>query len=123
MDSHFEKLVEKFKGEYWDKLLTLGELIELAEAEGVSFSRLVAAEAVARQGKTYQEILAETIKAFEHNFRGLEVGLTRGRSFLLGTVGTDLNRYKEKVLIDDALINRAQIYTLATEVGNHEIGL
>ena len=44
MDSHFEKLVEKFKGKYWEKLLTLGELTELAEAEGVSFSRLVAAE-------------------------------------------------------------------------------
>ena len=43
-DSHFKKLVEKFKGEYWDKLLRLGQLIELAEAEGVSYSRLVAAE-------------------------------------------------------------------------------
>ena len=42
--SHFEVLVEKFKGEHWDKLLTRVELIELAEAEGVSFSRLVAAE-------------------------------------------------------------------------------
>ncbi len=123
MEAHFEMMVEKFRGEYRDKILTLGELIDLAEAGGVSFSRLVVAEAIARQGKTCEEILSETMKAFAHNFKALEVGLTRGQSFLLGTVGTDLNRYTERVLIDDALINRAQIYTLATEVGNHEIGL
>jgi L-serine dehydratase len=53
----------------------------------------------------------------------LEVGLTRGKSFLLGTVGSDLARYQDRPLIEDSLINRALIYTLATEVGNHEVGL
>jgi len=53
----------------------------------------------------------------------LEMGLTEGRSFLLGTVGSDLARYEDRVLIDDSLINKALIYTLATEVGNHVMGL
>jgi L-serine dehydratase len=63
------------------------------------------------------------MEAFEHNLKALEVGLNRGKSFLLGTVGSDLARYKDRALIDDYLINKALIYTLATEVGNHEIGL
>jgi L-serine dehydratase len=64
------------------------------------------------------------MSAFKHNLEALEVGLTTGRSFLLGTVGSDLAHYSHsRPLIDDSLINRALVYTLATEVGNHEIGL
>jgi hypothetical protein len=62
-DSHFEKLVEKFKGEYWDKLLTLGELIELAEAEGVSFGRLVAAEPSVKEALAADRLLGYRLPA------------------------------------------------------------
>ncbi len=117
------KLVDKFKTELKDAVLTLSEFIDLAEKEKVAVSTLVVAEAMARENKGYEDILAEVIGAFDHNLKGLEVGLTSGRSFLLGTVGSDLKNYTENVLIDDALINKALIYTLATEVGNHEIGL
>ena len=123
MKPQIEILVEKFRGELQDAVLTLGEFIDLAEKEGVALSTLVVAEVMARDNKKYDEALSSIIQAFDHNMNGLEVGLTRGRSFLLGTVGTDLGRYTDKVLIDDSLINRALVYTLATEVGNHEIGL
>ena len=62
-------------------------------------------------------------RAFEHNLRALEQGLVNGNSFVLGTVATDLARQGKGVLIDDVLIDRALVYTLAAEVGNHEIGL
>jgi L-serine dehydratase len=76
-----------------------------------------------RESKSEQEILNQAQSAFQHNLNALEVGLASGRSFLLGTVGMDLAEVEDHALIDDDLINDALTYTLATEVGNHEIGL
>lgn len=117
------KALERLKKDFTDKIFTLGELVETAEREGLSLSQIVVAEAMVRESKTYDEILSGIMGEFDHNLKALEVGLTWGRSFLLGTVGSDLIRYKDKALINDSLINKALIYTLATEVGNHEIGL
>lgn len=118
-----DKISPALKQELADKIFTLGELVEIAEKENLSLSEIAVAEAMMKENRTYEEILELAWAAFEHNFKGMEIGLSSGKSFLLGTVGTDLARYDEKVLIDDALINKALIYTLATEVGNHEIGL
>jgi L-serine dehydratase len=118
-----DKMVQRFKQDLSGKTLTLSELVEIAEEEKLSLSQLVVAEAMVKETKTYGEILSSVMEAFEHNLKALEVGLNRGKSFLLGTVGSDLARYKDRALIDDYLINKALIYTLATEVGNHEIGL
>jgi len=118
-----DRTIRRIGKELADKAFTLGELTTIAEKENISLSRLVVAEAMAKEGKTYEQILSLVMNAFKHNLEALEVGLTWGRSFLLGTVGSDLARYEGRVLIDDSLINRALIYTLATEVGNHEIGL
>ena len=118
------KVIGRLEKELSDKILTFGELIEIAEEEGLSLSSVVVAEAMVKEGKSCEEILSDVMKEFDHNMKGLEVGLTYGRSFLLGTVGSDLAKYgDDKVLINDSLINKALIYTLATEVGNHEIGL
>lgn len=118
------KVTERLEKELSAKILTFGELIEIAEEEGLSLSSVVVAEAMVKEGKSYEEILSDVMGEFDHNMKALEIGLTRGRSFILGTVGSDLAKYgDDKVLIDDSLINKALIYTLATEVGNHEIGL
>ncbi|MDI7259936.1 MAG: hypothetical protein QME90_08455 [Thermodesulfobacteriota bacterium] len=117
-----DKMAQRFKQDLSGEILTLSELVEIAEEEKLSLSQLVVAEAMVKEAKTYEEILSSAMEAFEHNLKALEVGLTRGRSFLLGTVGYDLARYEDRALIDDSLINKALIYTLATEVGNHEIG-
>lgn len=118
------KVIERLEKELSVKILTFGELIEIAEEEDISLSSVVVAEAMVKEGKSYEKILSDVMKEFDHNMKGLEVGLTYGRSFLLGTVGSDLAQYgDDKVLINDSLINKALIYTLATEVGNHEIGL
>ena len=119
-----ERKISEVQKEFTGQTLTLGELAEIAARHDLPLSLTVVAEAMAKEGKTYEQILALVTGIFEHNLRALEVGLTRGRSFLLGTVGSDLGHYgSEKALIDDAFINRALVYTLATEVGNHEIGL
>ena len=115
--------MHRLESELSGKIFTLGELVAIAEEKNLSLSRMVVAEAMAKEGKPYQQVLSLVMGAFRHNLGALEVGLTWGRSFLLGTVGSDLVRYNERALIDDSLINRALIYTLATEVGNHEIGL
>ena len=117
------KVANRFKRKFSAKILTLGELVGIADEEDLSLSRMVVAEAMVKEGKTYDEILSSVMGEFDHNMNALEVGLTHGKSFLLGTVGSDLARYDDRVLINDSLINRALVYTLATEVGNHEIGL
>lgn len=121
---HLSKVTERLEKELSAKILTFGELIEIAEEEGLSLSSVVVAEAMVKEGKSYEEILSDVMGEFDHNMKALEIGLTKGRSFILGTVGSDLAKYgDDKVLINDSLINKALIYTLATEVGNHEIGL
>jgi len=118
------KIIERFEKEFLNKILTLGELIEIAEQEDLPLSRVVVAEAMVKEKKSYEEILSGVMGEFDHNMKALEIGLTQGKSFILGTVGSDLAKQgDDTVLINDSLINKALIYTLATEVGNHEIGL
>ncbi|HUL29282.1 MAG TPA: L-serine ammonia-lyase, iron-sulfur-dependent, subunit alpha [Thermodesulfobacteriota bacterium] len=123
MENSIDKVIEKRRKTLAEKVSTLSELVEMAEEESLPLSKLVVAEAMVKERKTRDEILSGVMDAFKHNLGALEVGLTRGKSFLLGTVGSDLARYEDKPLIGDSLINRALIYTLATEVGNHEVGL
>ena len=104
---------------------TLTELIEMAEGRGAPLSALVVAQAMAQEKMGYDELLKDVTGAFRHNLSACELGLNEGKSFLLGRVACDLNRENKggPALIDDLFINRALTYTLATEVGNHEIGL
>lgn len=118
-DQHLARLA----GEVKDRVATLGELVALGEELKLPLSQIVVGEAMVREGKTYDQIIDECFGAFEHNLRALEQGLKSGNSFVLGTVATDLARQGKGVLIDDVLIDRALVYTLAAEVGNHEIGL
>jgi L-serine dehydratase len=119
-----KQTIDFLRKNHADCPLTLGETAELAENRHLSFSEMVVAEAMARENRTCNEVLTLVMGAFEHNLAALDIGLSWGKSFLLGTVGSDLAHLgNEDSLIGDALINKATIYTLATEVGNHEIGL
>jgi L-serine dehydratase len=123
VDVRINKLVSQFQGGLFQKALTIGELVELAEQEELSLSQVMVAQAMVNENKTYDTVLSQVMEAFAHNFRALEVGLTWGKSFLLGTAASELAQYEGKALMEDSFINKALIYTLATEVGNHEIGL
>ena len=104
---------------------TLSELIRMAEQRGAALSHLVVAQAMAQEKLDYETLLDRVVGAFRHNLGACELGLTEGKSFLLGKVASDLARENREgpALIEDGLINRAMTYTLATEVGNHEVGL
>lgn len=119
-----EKLLPYFSSDP-AKPYTLSELIQMAEAREAALSHLVVAQAMAQEKLSYEALLKRVMDAFQHNLSACELGLTEGKSFLLGKVASDLareNRYG-LALIQDELINRAMTYTLATEVGNHEVGL
>lgn len=115
--------VEAIAGRTRDRIATLGELVALADELKLPLSQIVVGEAMVREGKTYDEIIDACFAAFEHNLRALDQGLTTGKSFVLGTVAQDLAQQDRGTLIDDVLIDRALVYTLAAEVGNHEVGL
>jgi len=116
---HIEAIADRTR----ERIATLGELIELAENLKLPLSQVVVGEAMVREGKSYDAVIDECFATFEHNMRALDKGLVDGNSFVLGTVATDLARQKPRTLIDDELIDRALVYTLAAEVGNHEVGL
>jgi len=119
-----EKLLPLFNSAP-EKPYTLSELIQMAEAREAALSHLVVAQAMAQDKLGYEALLQSIMDAFQHNLSACELGLTKGKSFLLGKVASDLARENCQglALIQDELINRAMTYTLATEVGNHEIGL
>ena len=104
---------------------TLSELIGMAEQRGASLSHLVVAQGMAREKLDYESLLERVVGAFHHNLGACELGLTTGKSFLLGKVASDLASENRRgpALVEDLMINRAMTYTLATEVGNHEVGL
>lgn len=106
------------------KALTLGEIIDLAQELGVSVSDVVLDEARHRSGLSFDEVLDSIEGAFHHNLKALEIGLTSGSSFLFGHCAGELaaNDFARK-LFDDQFINRAVVYTLAAQIGNHTVGL
>ena len=118
-DRHIEAIASKTH----QQVSTLGELVALAEELRLPLSQVVVGEAMVREGKTYDAVIDECFAAFDHNLRALEKGLVNGNSFVLGTVASDLAKQERGTLIDDDLIDRALVYTLAAEVGNHEVGL
>lgn len=125
-DAFFKSLVADMKKSVpADKRLTLGEIVDLAETLGVSMSDVVIAEAMDRHGMTHEEVIRAALEAFKFNLLALEIGLTRGRSFLLGEIGRELEECRKRgtATVGDRFIDKAVVYTLATEVGNHEVGL
>jgi L-serine dehydratase len=118
-EEHLNRLARETK----DRVLTLGELVALGEELKLPLSQMVVGEAMVREGKSFDAITDECFAAFGHNLKALDQGLKTGNSFVLGTVASDLARQEKGVLIDDVLIDRALVYTLAAEVGNHEVGL
>jgi len=105
--------------------LTLGEIIDLADQLKVRASDIVVAEAIEVHKMGYGEVIQAVLDSFKFNLLSLEQGLSGGESFLLGRIGNELASLKQRgaVLIGDRFIDKAVIYTLAAEVGNHQMGL
>lgn len=120
-----ERVMElaKSKG-YQVGALTLSEVIDLATELDVAVSDVVIAEAMEENNITFNEVLEQVEKAFAHNLKAVEVGSTTGHSFLMGNAASQLagNNFDKK-LFDDPFINRALVYTLGAQIGNHSVGL
>ncbi len=103
--------------------LTIGEVLEIAESTQTRVVDVVIEEAMIRSKMTKEEVLAKVMDELAHNLKAIEIGLRDGYSPIMGTVGNDLTKNGEVVLFQDDFINKALIYTLAAQVGNHVIGL
>ncbi|MEW6377262.1 MAG: serine dehydratase [Thermodesulfobacteriota bacterium] len=119
-----KKLLPLFSSNPW-KPYTLSELIQIAETHDLPLSHHIVAQAMVQEELSYEALLKSVMDAFQHNLKACEIGLSHGKSFLLGSVASELSQENRRrpALINDELINRALTYTLATEVGNHEVGL
>jgi hypothetical protein len=73
MTVNISEVVQRIGKDLANNTYTLGELVTFAEREGLSLSRLVVAETMAREGKAYEEILSAVMAEFKHNLAALEV--------------------------------------------------
>jgi L-serine dehydratase len=103
--------------------LTIDDCIELANAAECRVSDVIIAETIASSNLQYEAVADKILAAYRHNLKAAEVGADTGKSFIMGTVGKELAGSDSPRLIDDEFINKILVYTLATQVGNHEIGV
>jgi len=103
--------------------LTLGETVEIAEKFNIKVSEVILTETEIRTDKTKEGILEDVYKEFEHNLKAIDIGVTTGKSLLFGTVGSQLMSIKGNKLFENEFIDKALVYTIAAQVGNHTIGL
>ena len=103
--------------------LTLGETIEIADKTRLTPAEIILEEAQIQTGKTRGEVQDDVLKQFEHNLKAVDIGVTTGESLLFGKVGAELAAINENKIFEDEFIDKAVMYTLAAQVGNHTIGL
>ena len=104
--------------------LTFGELCALAAETGHSAGELAIIEAAKANNISEEEVCKAIWKAFEHNLTALSMGLEdNGHSFLFGQVARELGQPGVPDLAGNPILDKAVRYTLATQVGNHCVGL
>jgi L-serine dehydratase len=103
--------------------LTFGELGRIATQLGTGLGALAVAEAALAENLSESEVGRVIWSEFEHNLKALDRGLSsESRSFLFGRAASELAAFKEP-LTGNRLLDKAVLYTLATQVGNHCLGL
>ncbi len=104
--------------------LTFGDLCRLAGEAGISAGQAAVAEAALAAGLAEAEVGPAIWHEFAHNLAALAKGLeAEGHSFLFGRLANELSRPDVPPLAATPLLDKAVRYTLATQVGNHCLGL
>lgn len=104
--------------------LTIGDLVYLASKTGRSVGEMAIIEAAEAQSMSREEVGRAIWEAFSHNLLALEKGLEKeGSSFLFGQVALELSQPGVPPLAGNPILDKAVKYTLATQVGNHCVGL
>jgi L-serine dehydratase len=93
--------------------LTLGDCISVADEVETSASDVVVTEAMIANGMSRSQVEEAIMNSFSHNFEALEAGLGEGESFLFGKVARELASEANPPVLEDRLINKMIIYTLA----------
>ena len=120
--SDFEKLAEGEGLKFGH--LTFGDICRLAGEAGISAGDAAVREAARANGLDEAGVTAAVKSEMKHNLTALEKGLEAGgHSFLFGQLASQLNRPEVPALAGNALLDKAVKYTLATQVGNHCVGL
>lgn len=103
--------------------LTMGETFALSREYGVRVVDVVLTESELRTGLDREALLKEVMEVYSHNLKAVEIGVTTGNSFLLGTVPSQLREMGPGAIFEDVLLDKALMYTVGAEVGNHCIGV
>ena len=93
--------------------LTLGDCISVADEVETSASDVVVTEAMIVNGMSRSQVEEAIMSSFSHNLEALEAGLGEGESFLFGKVARELASEANPPVLEDRLINKMIIYTLA----------
>lgn len=103
--------------------LTMGEAIALAKEQGVRVVDVVLTENELSTGLNREELLNRVMDEYAHNLKAVELGVTEGSSFLLGNVAAQLREKGPGACFKDEFLDRALMYTVGAEIGNHCIGV
>lgn len=113
----------KDEGLKWGQL-TFGDICRLAAESGQSPGEMAILEAARANGIDEGQVADSIWAEFAHNLSALEKGLEAdGHSFLFGQVARELSGPGVPPLAATPLLDKAVKYTLATQVGNHCVGL
>ena len=103
--------------------LTMGETIALAKEHGARVVDVVLTENELSTGLGRQELLDRVMAEYAHNLKAVELGVTEGNSFLLGNVASQLREKGTGVCFKEEFLDKALMYTVGAEIGNHCIGI
>ena len=96
--------------------LTMGETIALAKEYGVRVVDVVLTESELRTGLDREGVLKAVMEEYAHNLKAVEIGVSGGNSFLLGTVLNDATSQ------GNASVNIAVAAAQGKEINEENIG-
>ena len=103
--------------------LTMGEAIALAKEYDARVVDVVLTENEISTGLGREELLNRVMDEYAHNLKAVELGVTEGNSFLLGNAAAQLREKGPCVCFRDVFLDKALMYTVGAEIGNHCIGV
>jgi len=103
--------------------LTMGETIALAKEYEARVVDVVLTENEISTGLSREDLLNRVMDEYAHNLKAVELGVTEGNSFLLGTAAAQLREKGPGVCFKDEFLDKALMYTVGAEIGNHCIGI
>jgi len=103
--------------------LTMGEAIALAKKYQARVVDVILIENEISTGLSREDLLNRVMDEYAHNLKAVELGVTEGNSFLLGNVAAQLREKGTGVCFQDTFLDKALMYTVGAEIGNHCIGI